>query len=273
MITQKKINSICEAIKRDGQEITIENVRNLLDYPKSFFSIAKKVLTYKQKGFECGEKLDVKKINGENLENKLLQDISDFLKFDKINWKKLEPLFLEKIMFYKKELLAVEIQKLELYLKKTQEKNDHIEVKYYGLISRFKELNIKFKEIEESYYNLQQRHQRAIAKVKNNDQNKSTKPIKLKTVEEQIIAINSDYYGVYDIKRKYIIVKVPENHKLVKEFEKGEKSIHLRASSKYDFHERHWTLFNFEAQTINLLLKNKIIISKELSYLLELLQK
>ena len=48
MLSQYLINEACYILKKDGQDITIDKVRKLLNKNYSFFDIAGKVLLYKK---------------------------------------------------------------------------------------------------------------------------------------------------------------------------------------------------------------------------------
>ena len=48
MLTQQKVNDICDMIKHNGEEVTIAKVRVLMDQQDSFCALADKVLLFKE---------------------------------------------------------------------------------------------------------------------------------------------------------------------------------------------------------------------------------
>ena len=278
---QKKVNEICQMIKRDGQSITVANVRKFLDKKLSYFEVADKVLLYKEDPKKAQEvaKKEADKV-AEKPADGVYQLIEQcFAKHDKTqafsDISQLKLNLIDVVNSHMGKEVKNKTRHIEQRLRKLQQKNDHAEVQYYGLYARFQELNTQYELLQDAHYKLQQEHQYALSKatIRKSSEDKAQKPAKMRDYQTQMSLLKSDCCAVYDIERQQIIVKAPVKHKIVRELEKGSRSFQLLANSVYDFSTKCWILDSFEAQTINLLVRNQFVISKELSYVLHLLQK
>ena len=277
MLSQQKVNEICHMIKRDGEEVTIAKVRVLMGKQDSFFALADKVLLFKEspelaKKVAVGEK-PLKAIkNSENLTELIHQalqscDISRDLD--------IALLLQEKIQKFIEDSICHRIQKMKDQLKQTQLLNDHIEVRYYGLKSRHASLVSEYSELKEAHYKLQQNLQNiTVTKKKWLAEDQAVeKSVQVRDYQSQMQLLSGDCCAAYDPKRNQIVLKVPVKHALVRELQKGASSIYLCANSTFDYTSKYWLLDSFEAKTINLLVRNNFVISKELSLVLSHLQR
>ena len=180
----------------------------------------------------------------------------------------------DKLQDYIDQEIKTKIQKYEHEIKKLRQKNDHLEVNYYGSKARFDQLIQEQKLLKEQNYLLQQQLQKAQVSKNHRvtEESQQQKPAQVRDYQTQISLLNTDYCAVYDVQKKSIVVKMPPKHKLEREFQKGVHSMYLRANAVYDFTTKLWFLDQFEAKTISLLVRNNFVISKELAYVLQKLQ-
>lgn len=273
MLTQTKVNEICQLIKRDGNEISISKVRNLLDRPYSFFTLADKVLLYKENPDEA-EKLAKNEIT-DNTSEACVPGIADTLdRFVKEIFPTQAPenqhvilaALVKRLVPYIDSTVSQKLRKISEKARKTTRVNDHLAVRFYGLQGRFNTLLEQYESLKEAHYHLQQELQNAKAARKYPVQEeRGHQMVQVRDYKIQLSLLKGPCCAAYDAKGQRIVAKLPSGHKLAKEFEKGERSILLGADAVFDFASRCWFLSHFEAKTVNLLLRNKFIISKELS--------
>ncbi|MDA0911658.1 MAG: hypothetical protein O2809_08940 [Proteobacteria bacterium] len=276
MLSQSQVNEACHMLKRDGQEVTIAKVRKLLDKHYSFFDVADKVLLYKEdtKKAETIAKEEVVQPPektvlglGSVIDKVLLSCALREHKEVAINLK-------EKLQDYIDQEIKTKIHKYEHEIKKIRQRNDHLEVNYYGSKARFEQLIQEHKLLKEQNYMLQQQLQKAQV-VKNHrvtEETQQQRPAQMRDYQTQMGLLKADCCATYDVQKQSIVVKMPPKHKLEREFQKGMRSMYLRANAVYDFATKFWFLDQFEAKTINLLVRNNFVISKELAYVLQKLQ-
>jgi len=277
MLTQRKVNDICHMIKRNGEEITIAKVRVLMDQQDSFCALADKVLLFKENP-ELAKKLALREEplkairNSENLTGLIYDALQSFNVPKDVD---IALLLQEKIHKFFEDSVNTKIQAIKDQLKQTQLLNDHIEIRYYGLKSRYASLVAKYTELKESHYQLQQNFQNVIAakdKWIAEDQ-VVEKAVQVRDYQSQMKLLSGECCAAYDAKRNQIVLKVPVKHALVRELKKGASSIYLCANSTFDYTSKYWLLDSFEAKTIRLLMRNNFVISKELSLMLSHLQQ
>ncbi|MFZ9035617.1 MAG: hypothetical protein ACO2ZM_05825 [Francisellaceae bacterium] len=270
MVTQDQVNTICQMINRDGDEITIAGVRNLLSMPCSYVELADKVLLYKSNPSQAIEIAKKEHIDGSSLKKpKALMGLIDehVSRHLPEEHQHLALNLSAAIMHYVEDEIESKIQDLTTELKKTRLLNDHLEVKYYGIKGRFDELNQQFRRLEEAYYQLSQKYQNLENGKKNyqHDQTDELPAPKFRDYQTQLSLLEGECLAVFDPEKKQIVIRVPATHSLTRELHKGLRSIHLKANAVYDFTTRLWMLDDFELKTVNLLIRNKFVISKELS--------
>lgn len=269
MLTQQKVNDICDMIKHNGEEVTIAKVRVLMDQQDSFCALADKVLLFKEnpqlaKNLALREKSRKTTRNAKNL----IGMIHDILQFSNIQENIDTTLLLqEKIQKFIEETINSKTQVMKDQLKQTKLLNDHIEIRYYGLKSRYTSLVTQYTELKESHYRLQRNLQN---KIISKDKLVSEdlvfkKALQVRDYESQMQFLSGDCCAAYDAKYNQIVLKVPVKHALVRELKKGSSSIYLCANSTFDYTSKYWLLDNFEVKTIRLLMRNNFMISKELS--------
>lgn len=276
MPSQYQVNEICQMLKRDGQEVTIAKVCKFLDKHYSFFEVADKVLLYKEDAKKA------EKVAKEEISHKPKTSVQGLgMLLDQVllscalpEHKKIALNLKEKLQDYIDQEIKAKIHKYKHEIKKLRQKNDHLEVNYYGFKARFGQLMQEQKLLKEQNYLLQQQLQK-VKVLKNHritEESQQQRPAQVRDYKTQITLLNADFCAVYDTKKQSIVVKMPLKHKLEREFQKGMHSMYLRANAVYDFATKLWFLDQFEAKTINLLVRNNFVISKELAYILQKLQ-
>lgn len=277
MLSQHQVNEVCQMLKRDGQEISIAKVRKFLDRHYSFFDVTDKVLLYKEnpdKAREVAKKEVIKTTEtpvqglGAVIDRVLLSCALHEHKQIALNLK-------EKLQNYIDEEIKLKVHQCELQLKKICQKNDHLEVNFYGMQARLRQLIEDQKALKEQNYLLQQQLQKAQTQkhYRAAEESNQQKPAQIRDYQTQMTLLNTECCAVYDVQKQSIVVKLPPKHKLEKEFQKGVNSMYLRANAVYDFSTKYWFLDQFEAKTISLLVRNNFVISKELAYVLQKLQE
>lgn len=277
MLSQYQVNEVCQMLKRDAQEITIAKVRKLLGKHYSFFDVADKVLLYKENSKKAQEiakketiKIEEKPVQGLGLM------VEQALVACAVSEHRVLALSLkEKLQNYIDQEIKKRVDQYALQSKKILQKNDHLEVNFYGARARLQKLSEDQKLLKEQNYLLQQQLQK-VQTQKNYriaEESHMQRPVQVRDYQTQIVLLNTDCCAVYDVQKQNIVVKMPPKHKLEREFQKGIHSIYLRAHAIYDFVTKYWFLYQYEAKTINLLVRNNFIISKELSYILQKLQE
>ncbi|WP_119343783.1 hypothetical protein [Facilibium subflavum] len=276
MVTQKQVNEACQMIKRDGDAITVAKVRTLLGKKHSFFELADKVLLYKDDP-DLAKKIAQSEKSAacnKTKETGMVGVIDQVLKDHDVAMHEALAFKLSEVLHHDiKKRISHQTKQCQDTLLKVRRANDHIEVRYYGLKARFDALVQTHQKLEEEHYKLQQALQNALARRKNyQNEIEDNKPVQMRDYQAQMSLLEGNCCAGYDPRRKQIVVKVPVKHKLIKEFEKGQNSIHLRADATFDFASKYWFLDGFEAKTIQLLMRNDFVISKELSTVLQYLQ-
>ncbi|WP_192484914.1 MULTISPECIES: hypothetical protein [Cysteiniphilum] len=276
MLSQYQVNEACYMLKRDGQEITIAKVRKLLDKHYSFFDVADKVLLYKEDATKAEKAAKEESVQspektvlglGSVIDKVLLSCALHEHKEVAINLK-------EKLQDYIDQEIRSKVHKYEHEIRKLRQKNDHLEVSYYGYKTRFEQLMQEQTLLKEQNYMLQQQLQKAQV-VKNHrvtEEVQQQKPAQVRDYQIQMKLLNAELCAVYDVQKQRIVVKMPPNHQLKWEFQKGMHGRYLHANAVYEFGTKFWFLSQFEAETINLLVRNKFVISKELADVLQKLQ-
>lgn len=277
MLSQYQVNEACYMLKRDGQEITIAKVRKLLDKHYSFFDVADKVLLYKEDAVKA-EKAAKKEIvqSSEKAVTGLGSVINKVLLSCALREHKEIAINLkERLQDYIDQEIKAKVHKHEHEIKKLRQKNDHLEVSYYGYKARFEQLMQEQTLLKEQNYMLQQQLQKAQV-VKNHrvtEETQQQRPAQMRDYQTQMALLKVDCCAAYDVQKQSVVVKMPPKHKLEREFQKGINSMYLRANAVYDFATKLWFLDQFEEKTINLLVRNNFVISKELAYVLQKLQE
>lgn len=276
MLSQYQVNEACHMLRRDGQEVTIAKVRKLLDKHYSLFDVADKVLLYKEDAKKAEK---IAKEESVQISEKVVLGLGAVI--DKVllscalrEHKAVALNLKEKLQDYIDQEIKATIHKYEHEIKKIRQKNDHLEVNYYGFKARFDQLIKDQKLLKEQNYVLQQQLQKAQVSKSHRvtDESQQQRPAQVRDYQTQMTLLNADYCAVYDVQKQSIVVKMPLKHKLEREFQKGRHSMYLRANAVYDFATKLWFLDQFEAKTINLLVRNNFVISKELAYVLQKLQ-
>ena len=277
MLNQQKVNEICHMIKRDGEEVTVAKVRVLMGEQDSFFALADKVLLFKENP-ELAKKLALKE--------KPLKAIKDATNLTELIRNALQPcniskdldivfLLQEKVQKFIEDSIGYKIKKMKDQLKKTQLLNDHIEVRYYGLKSRYQSLVSEYGALKEAHYKLQQNLQNITTNKKKwvTADQVVEKSVQIRDYQSQMQLLSGDCCAAYDPKRNQLVLKVPVKHALVRELKKSAASIYLYANATFDYATKYWLLDSFEAKTINLLMRNNFVLSKELSLVLSHFQQ
>lgn len=280
MLNQQKVNEICHMIKNNGEEITIAKVYGLIDKESSFFALIDKVILFKKNPklaiqLALNEK-EKKEIN----KHENIKDIihSVFSNYD--NDQDMKIILQEKIQKFIKNKFIKKIKRIQDQSKKIKLLNSHIEVRYYGLKSRYEILSIKLSSIKKSYHTLYQKLKNIkIINKKNKDKidnhvnfRKEKHSSNTKYQKNVIHKYEKNYHAIYDPNSKQIFLKIPLKHILVKELKKGKASIYLCANATFNYIKKVWVINDFEYRTIDLLVRNKIIISKELYMIFKHLQ-
>ncbi len=283
MLTQKKVNEVCQMLKRDGNGITIAKVRALLDKRYSFFTLADKVILFKNDPKLAQEVADKELKLIERADKGLFEHTYDAIESAdktldlKLDDKKSVSLLLaESLQSYIDQSIEKNTNTHQAKAKKIQLNNDHMEVQYFGLRARYQKLLSHYNTLKDEHYHLEQAFQNLKAgkrtfEDENADKERNT-IVQMRDVNLQLSLLKGECCAGYDPKHKQIVVKLPAKHKLIKELEKGVRSIHLRANAVYDFASKLWLLDSFEAKTINLLTRNNFVISKELALVLRYLE-
>ncbi|WP_116963260.1 hypothetical protein [Fastidiosibacter lacustris] len=276
MLSQRQINEACQMLKRDGQEISIAKVRKLLQGHYSFFDVADKVLLFKENPDKARELAKKEVIIEDKRPNGLAYVIDQVLLTCALHEHKQITLNLkDKLQNFVDAEIKSKTHDYEHKLRKLRQKNDHLEVNFYSLQTRILQLIETQNVLKEQNYSLQQQLQKALAQKNYRlpEEQNTQKPAQIRDFQTQISFLKADCCAVYDIEKQRIVVKLPPKHKLEREFQKGLNSIYLRANAIYDFEMKCWFLDQFEAKTINLLVRNNFVISKELAYVLQKLQE
>ncbi|WP_440682837.1 hypothetical protein [Cysteiniphilum halobium] len=276
MLSQSQVNEVCQMLKRDGQEITIAKVRKLLNKHYSFFDVADKVLLYKEDAKKAEKAAKEELVQSPEKTVQGLGSVIDkvLLSYALCEHKDIVINLKEKLQAYIDQEIKAKVHKYEHEIKKLRQKNDHLEVNYYGSKAKFDQLIQEQKLLKEQNYLLQQQLQKAQVSKNHRvtEESKQQRPAQVRDYQTQMTLLNADCCAVYDVQKQSIVVKMPPKHKLEREFQKGIHSIYLRANTVYDFATKFWFLDQFEAKTINLLVRNNFVISKELAYVLQKLQ-
>ena len=277
LTTQKKVNDICDIIKRKGEEVTISKVRVLINDQNSFCALADKVLLFK-KNPKLARKLALKSQKFKAIENsknltKLIYDLLKYLNipddFSTIFF------FQTKIHKFIEDSINTKIKTIQDRLKQTQTLNDHIETRYYGLKARYTSLISKYLELKDSHNRSHKNLKNIISLRKQRvvTDEIANKKVKVRDYQSQIKLLLGECCAAYNAERNQIVLKVPMEHAIVRELKKSSSSIYLCANATFDYTNKYWLLDTFEAKTIILLMRNRFIISKELSLVFKYLQK
>jgi hypothetical protein len=284
MLTQKKVNEICQMVNLDGSSITIGKVHALLDKRYSFLTLANKVILFKENPKRAKEVAD-KELKAQltqptkGLAEKVydtLRLINKKLKLGMDEEKNVSIVLTKYLQSYISKCIEKDTQVYIDRAKKIQLNNDHLEVRYFGLRTRYQKLLEHYDILKDQCYYLEQELQNVKLGKRNLDNSnlgkREKKVVQMRDAKMQLSLLKGECCAAYDPTNKQIVVKLPVRHKLIRELEKGPRSIHLRANATYDFSSKSWLLKGFEAQTINLLTRNNFVISKELSLVLRYLQ-
>lgn len=266
-LTQKKVNKICEYLINKGDEISIEKVYKLLPGNNSFVKIAHKVLLFKHNRLNAIKIAKKELLNETQIKHDLNKVISQALfenniphhEFITYNIK-------EKIQKFFNNKINKDIQYYQKKIKKILQHNEYLEIKLFQMNNRILKLIEEKKKL--NYYNIRLNNTLTIEYRKCH-----TKKIEKRDFKAQILSIQHNCCAVYDLKKNIIVVKIPHNHKVEKEFKMGRKSLLLKANAIYDFKMKYWFLDNFVIKTFEFLEKNNLIFSQELTEIFKKLKK
>lgn len=273
--SQHQINQICETLKHNGQEITIAKVYKFLNNNASFIDIADKVILYKKnlkKAQEVAKNEIVTNLPKASDLDLIIEKIVSLNSSIHHDHKQLTLLNLKmELKYYINSKINNKIHKYKLETKKIRQKNDHIEVNFYGMQAQLIQLKKHQKLLKEENYLLQQKLRKIQTQKEASKENTNLqhKIVQVRDYKTQMNLLKTDCCATYDLTTKSIVVKIPPKHRLEREFQKGINSIYLRSNAVYDFSTKYWFLDQFEARTINLLIRNNFVISAELAYILQ----
>ena len=269
--TQKQINELCLMIQHQGEEITIDKVKALLDGEYSIVEIAKKVLLFKNGKSE----LDNKNIDATIHANQvsLLDKINGLLSNANLDQSNHDLALSLKMLFHEHTKKDKSLEH-DIYVS-LKFKYDHIERNYLSINKKYDELLQKYKNIKDKYYALSQQYTKLSRLSKNSymQTDNAKRSNERKSISEQLSYAQSENFAGFDFSKGVIVVKGTLDNEVIRALNNQSAKALIQADALYNFEKQYWELSNYRLITIQTLERNNFIFSNELINLIEYSRK